>query len=42
MVEQAVATYLDHKHIPVARLVGFGSDGASVMTGKHNVKWMHT
>ena len=35
-VKQAVITYLDHKCIPVARMVGFGSDSVSVMTGKQN------
>ena len=28
--------YLDDKSIPMSRLVGFGSDGASVMTGRHS------
>lgn len=29
-------TYLDKCSIPLSCLVGFGSDGASVMTGKHS------
>ena len=28
--------YLEQKSIPLSRLVGFGSDGASVMIGKHS------
>ena len=35
-VEKAVTGCLDHKNIPIARMVAFGSDGAFVMTGKHN------
>ena len=29
-------TYLEVQSIPLSRLVGFGSDGASVMIGKHS------
>lgn len=35
-IEKALMTYLDKCSIPLSRLVGFGSDGASVMTGKHS------
>ena len=35
-IEQALMAYLDEKSIPMSRLVGFGSDGASVMTGRHS------
>ena len=36
MIEEALMTYLDKYSIPLSRLVGFGSDGASVMIGKHS------
>ena len=35
-VERYLTTYLESKNIPISRMVGFGTDGASVMTGKHN------
>ena len=35
-IEEALMTNLDKCSIPLSRLVGFGSDGASVMTGKHS------
>ena len=35
-IEEALMTYLDKYSIPLSRLVGFGSDGASVMIGKHS------
>lgn len=35
-IEAALMTYLEEKSIPLSRLVGFGSDGASVMIGKHS------
>ena len=35
-IEQALLAYLEEKSIPLSRLVGFGSDRASVMTGKHS------
>ena len=34
-VEYHLIAYLESKHIPLSRVVGFGSDGAAVMTGKH-------
>ena len=34
-MEDHLIVYLESKHIPLSRLVGFGSDGAAVMTGKH-------
>lgn len=35
-IEEALLTYLETSSIPLSRLVGFGSDGASVMIGKHS------
>ena len=35
-IEEALVTYLDKYSIPLSRLVSSGSDGASVMTGKHS------
>lgn len=35
-VESDLMTYLEEQFIPLSRLVGFGSDGASVMIGKHS------
>ena len=35
-VEKALLTYLEDSSIPLSSLVGFGSDGASVMTGRLN------
>ena len=35
-IEEALMTYLDKCSIPLSHLVGFGSDEASVMTGKHS------
>lgn len=35
-VEKALTTYLDDNNIPISSLVGFGTDGASVMTGRLN------
>ena len=35
-IEEAVVAYLESKSIPMFRLVGFGSDGATVMTGRHS------
>ena len=34
-IEEAVIAYLESKSISISHLVGFGSDGASVMTGRH-------
>ena len=31
-----ILEYLDQKHVDISRVAGLGSDGASVMTGKHN------
>ena len=35
-IERTVTTYLEHKGLSIAQMVGFGSDGAAVMTGWHN------
>ena len=35
-IEDAFVTYLDKYSVPLSLLAGFGSDGASVMTGKHS------
>ena len=35
-IEGALVTFLDKFSVPLSRLAGFGSDGASVMTGKHS------
>ncbi len=35
-IEQALIKYLESCSLPMQRLVGFGSDGASVMTGRLN------
>ena len=35
-VEKNITAYLEIKDMPLSRMVGFGTDGASVMTGKHN------
>ena len=35
-IEAALMAYLEEQSIPLSRLVGFGSDGASVMIGKHS------
>ena len=35
-IEEALMTFLDKYSIPLSHLVGFGSDGASVMMGKHS------
>ena len=35
-VEKNLTAYLESKDMPLSRMVGFGSDGASVMTGRHN------
>ena len=34
-IEEALMTFLDKYSIPLSHLVGFRSDGASVMMGKH-------
>ena len=35
-IEEALMTYIDKYSIPLSHLVGFGSDGAFVMIGKHS------
>ena len=35
IVEDHLIAYLESKHISLSRVVGFGSDGAAVMSGKH-------
>ena len=35
-VEKYLLRYLESKTIPLSCMVGFGSDGAAVMTGRHN------
>ena len=35
-VEKYLLTYLDSQNIPLSCMVGFGSDGAAVMTGRHS------
>ena len=35
-IEETLMTFLDKYSIPLSHLVGFGSDGASVMIGKHS------
>lgn len=34
-IEHAIRKYADDKSLDIAKLRGFGSDGASVMTGRH-------
>ena len=36
IIEAALMAYLEEQSIPLSRLVGFGSDGASVMIGKRS------
>ena len=35
-IEKTLLEYLHENNIPLAKMVGFGSDGASVMLGRHN------
>ena len=35
-VEKALTNYLESNNIPLSSLVGFGTDGAAVMIGRHN------
>lgn len=33
-IEEAIRAYITDKELPFSKLMGFGSDGASVMTGR--------
>ena len=35
-IESTLQTFMTDKGIPVSRMVGLGTDGASVMVGRHN------